>query len=71
MQRTSLLQAGHREDSSPAFISGGFGYCGTGLRCVVAQWPGGLRILPLLGLQLLMVRLGRGQGLVCDQPAVA
>lgn len=40
MQRTFLLQAGRREDSSPWFISGGFGCHGTGLQHVLARGTG-------------------------------
>lgn len=49
MQITSLVPAGRWEDSSPWFIPEGFGYRGTGLWRVLAQWPGGLGLLPLLG----------------------
>lgn len=41
-----------------------------GVLGTVAQACGGLGVLSLLGLQFLMVRLGRAQGLVCDLLAV-
>lgn len=38
---------------------------------MLAQWSQGPGVLTLLGLQFLVIRLGRGQGLVCDLLAVA